>query len=178
MDDQNAPNVTNNPLPAQNNLMGMICDDQEYKLLGKMGKLFRKVGEEDNSINSSEPVASLSVEGVNLDTKVLCVPGISKGIEVRAGNQGSSGLRYKQSKRNEDKAKNHKRIDWALPQLIPHISHSFIKPQGPEMEAFFIHKDIKEVIQDLNQLFCEVYMSKLGKVQVMPMCSSWAQVLS
>jgi len=35
------------------------------------------------------------------------------------GNQGTSGLRYKQSKRNGDKAKNHKRTDWALPQPIP-----------------------------------------------------------
>ncbi|KAH0635999.1 hypothetical protein KY290_036398 [Solanum tuberosum] len=84
-DDQNTPNVTNNPLPAQNNLVGMIYDDQEYKLLGTMGKLFRKIGEENKSIKSLEPVASLSVEGVNLDTKVLYVPGVSKGIEVRAG---------------------------------------------------------------------------------------------
>ncbi|KAG5584593.1 hypothetical protein H5410_045027 [Solanum commersonii] len=84
-DDQNTPNVTNNPLPSQNNLVGMICDEQEYKLLGKMGKLFRKIGEENKPIKSLEPVASLSVEGVNLDTKVLCVPGVSKGIEVRAG---------------------------------------------------------------------------------------------
>ncbi|XP_049401663.1 uncharacterized protein LOC125865510 [Solanum stenotomum] len=83
-DDQNTPNVTNNPLLAQNNLVGMICDDQEYKLLGKMGKLFRKIEEENNSIKILEPVASLSVEGVNLDTKVLCVSGVSKGIEVRA----------------------------------------------------------------------------------------------
>ncbi|KAH0642553.1 hypothetical protein KY289_033527 [Solanum tuberosum] len=36
-------------------------------------------------LKSSEPVASLSVEGVNLDTKVLCVLGVLKGIEVRAG---------------------------------------------------------------------------------------------
>uniref|UniRef100_M1BZX9 Gag/pol polyprotein n=1 Tax=Solanum tuberosum TaxID=4113 RepID=M1BZX9_SOLTU len=50
-----------------------------------MGKLFRKIGEENKPIKSLEPVASLSVEGVNLDTKVLCVPGVSKGIEVRAG---------------------------------------------------------------------------------------------
>ena len=70
-DDQNTPNVTNNPLPAENNLVGMVCDDQAYRLLSKMGKLFREIGEEDT-------------EGVNLDTKVLCVPGISKGIEVRA----------------------------------------------------------------------------------------------
>ncbi|KAG5572555.1 hypothetical protein H5410_062321 [Solanum commersonii] len=83
--DQNTPNVTNNPLPGQKNLVGMICDDQEYKLLGQTGKLFRKIGEEDQSIKSLEPVASLSVEGVNLDSKVLCVPGVSKGIEVRAG---------------------------------------------------------------------------------------------
>ncbi|KAH0746077.1 hypothetical protein KY285_007734 [Solanum tuberosum] len=84
-DDQNTPNVTNNPLPAQNNLVGMICDDHEYKLLGKMGNLFSKIGEEDMSLKRSEPVASLSVEGVNLDTKVLYVPGVSKGIQVRAG---------------------------------------------------------------------------------------------
>ncbi|KAH0632955.1 hypothetical protein KY284_035741 [Solanum tuberosum] len=69
-DDQNTPNVTINPLPAQNNLLGMICDDQEYELLGKMGKMFRKIEEEDMSLRSSEPVASLSVERVNLDTKV------------------------------------------------------------------------------------------------------------
>ncbi|KAG5630815.1 hypothetical protein H5410_002532 [Solanum commersonii] len=222
-DDQNTPNVTNNPLPAQNNLVGIICDDQECKILGKIGKLFRKIGEENNPIKSLEPVASLSVEGVNLDTKVLCVPGVSKGIEVRAGpifvkpvqqlpvidskavpwnynkiamvyrgkeiveeakegcdsivyqsfeaisvnrfregdpiiqpyisssssmvattmlkygyqpgkglglcsqgivnpitllrNQGTSGLGYKQSKRNGDETKNHKRTDWVLPQL-------------------------------------------------------------
>ncbi|KAK4707293.1 hypothetical protein R3W88_033140 [Solanum pinnatisectum] len=66
-DDQNIPNVTNNPLPAQNNLVGMICDDQEYKLLGKMGMLFRKIGEEDKSMR-------------------FCVSrGFLKGIVVRAG---------------------------------------------------------------------------------------------
>ncbi|KAG5595571.1 hypothetical protein H5410_036803 [Solanum commersonii] len=320
-DDQNTPNVTNNPLPAQKNLVGMICDDQEYKLLGKMGKLFRKIGKENKPIKSLEPVASLSVEGVNLDTKVLCIPGVSKGIEVRAcmpklyvsrgfsltqqdqnclaklkgpifvkpvqqlsvtdskavpwnynkidvvyrgkenveevdeaggltrsgrydlpiyrdpsipyikekegcdsiayqsfeavsvdrfkegdpiiqpclssfslmvattmlkygyqpgkglglcsqgivdpitllGNQGTSGLGFKQSKRNGDETKNHKRTDWALPQPIPHIYHSFIKPQGPEMEASFTHEDIEEVIQDLSQLFCEVNMVQVGE---------------
>ncbi|XP_015076003.1 uncharacterized protein LOC107020230 [Solanum pennellii] len=83
-DDQNTPNVNYNPLPAENNLVGMVCDDQKYKLLSKMGKLFRKIGEKDKSMKSLEPVASLSVEGVNLDTKVLCVPGVPKGIEVRA----------------------------------------------------------------------------------------------
>ena len=59
-DDQNTPNVTNNPLPAENNLVGMVCDDQEYKLLNKMGKLFRKISEEDKSMKSLKPVASLS----------------------------------------------------------------------------------------------------------------------
>ncbi|XP_027767963.1 uncharacterized protein LOC114074305 [Solanum pennellii] len=83
-DDQNTHNVTNNPLPAEKNLVGMVRDDQEYRLLSKMGKLFRKIGEEDKSMKSLKPVASLSAEGVNLDTKVLCVPGVSKGIEVRA----------------------------------------------------------------------------------------------
>ncbi|KAH0737644.1 hypothetical protein KY290_036349 [Solanum tuberosum] len=86
-DDQSTPNVTINPLPAQNNLLGMICDDQEYELLGKMGKMFRKIEEEDMSLKSSEPVASLSVERVNLDTKVLCVLGFLKGIESRAGKE-------------------------------------------------------------------------------------------
>ena len=35
-------------------------------------------------MKSLEPVASLSVERDNLYTKVLCVPGVSKKIEVRA----------------------------------------------------------------------------------------------
>ena len=47
---------------------------------------------------------------------------------ILLGNKGTSGLGYKQSKRNGDKSKNHKRINWSLPQPIPHISHSFIKP--------------------------------------------------
>ncbi|XP_015081378.1 uncharacterized protein LOC107025006 [Solanum pennellii] len=85
-DDQNTSNVTNNPLSSETNLVGMVCDDQEYKLLSKMGKLFRKIGKEDKSMKSLERVASLSVEGINLDTKVLCVPGVSKGIEVRAAS--------------------------------------------------------------------------------------------
>ncbi|KAG5632887.1 hypothetical protein H5410_004604 [Solanum commersonii] len=86
-DDQNTPNVTNNPLPAQNNvhLVGMVCDDQEYKLLGKAGKLFRKIREADKSIKSLEPVASLSEESVKLGTKVLSIPGVSKRLEVRSG---------------------------------------------------------------------------------------------
>ncbi|KAH0669843.1 hypothetical protein KY285_023986 [Solanum tuberosum] len=73
-DDKNTPNVTNNPLPAQNNvhLVGMICDDQEFNILGKIGKLLRKIGEENESLKSLEPIASLSVESVTLDTKVLC----------------------------------------------------------------------------------------------------------
>lgn len=49
----------------------MVFDDKEYKLLGKMKKLFRKIKEEDEAIKSLKPVASLSVEGVNPDTKVI-----------------------------------------------------------------------------------------------------------
>ncbi|KAH0635998.1 hypothetical protein KY290_036397 [Solanum tuberosum] len=79
------------------------------------------------------------------------------------GNQSTSGLGYKQSKRSGDKTNNHKRTDWALPQPIPHISHSFIEPQGPEMEASLAHEDIEEVIQDLSQLFCEVNMVQVGE---------------
>ncbi|KAH0716932.1 hypothetical protein KY285_012963 [Solanum tuberosum] len=52
-----------------------------------MGKLFRKIGEKDKLLKNLEPVKSLSVEGVNLDTKILCVPGVSKWIEVRAVQQ-------------------------------------------------------------------------------------------
>ena len=66
------------------------------------------------------------------------------------GNQGTFGLGYKQSKRNVDKAKNHKMIYWSLPQPIHHISHSFIKPQGPESKDSFTFEDIEEVIEDLN----------------------------
>ena len=49
----------------------MVCDDQEYNLLGKMGKLFKKIKEEDKAIKSLERVATLSVEGVSRATKVL-----------------------------------------------------------------------------------------------------------
>ena len=79
------------------------------------------------------------------------------------GNQGTSGLGYKQSKRNGDKAKNHKRIDWSLPQPIPHISHSFIEPQGSELKDSFTLEDIEEIIEDLSQLFCEVNMVQVGE---------------
>ncbi|KAH0729596.1 hypothetical protein KY290_000727 [Solanum tuberosum] len=78
----------------------------------------------------------------------LCSQGIVDPI-ILLGDQGTFGLGYKQSKRNGDKAKNYKRTDWALPQRIPHFSHSFIKPQGPEMEASFTNEDIEEVIQNL-----------------------------
>ncbi|KAK4707294.1 hypothetical protein R3W88_033141 [Solanum pinnatisectum] len=70
----------------------------------------------------------------------LCLQRIVDPITL-LGNQDTSGLGYKQSKRNGDKAKNCKGTDWALPQSIPHISHSFIKPQ----------------------LFCEVNMVQVGE---------------
>ena len=79
------------------------------------------------------------------------------------GNQGTSGLGYNQSKRNGDKAKNHKRIDWSLPQPIPHISHSFIKPQGSELKDSFTLEDNEEIIEDLSQFFCEVNMVQVGE---------------
>ena len=53
-ENQNTPNVINNPLLAQNNLVGMVCDNQKYKLLSKMRNLFRKIGEEDKSMKSLE----------------------------------------------------------------------------------------------------------------------------
>ncbi|KAH0632954.1 hypothetical protein KY284_035740 [Solanum tuberosum] len=92
----------------------------------------------------------------------LCLQGIVDPITL-LGNQGTSGLRYNQTKRNGDKAKNYKRIDWVLPQPIPHISHSFINPQGPELEASFTHEYIEEVIKDLSQLFYEVNMVQVAK---------------
>lgn len=77
--------MTNYPLPAQTNLVCMICDDKEYKILGKMGMFLKKTGEEDKLIKILQPVASQSVEGVNFITKVFCVPGVFKWVEVRAG---------------------------------------------------------------------------------------------
>lgn len=50
-----------------------------------MGKLFRKIKEVDMSSKSSEPIISVSVKGINIYTKVVCVQGVSKGIEFRAG---------------------------------------------------------------------------------------------
>ncbi|KAG5585159.1 hypothetical protein H5410_045593 [Solanum commersonii] len=49
--------------------------------------MFRKIREEEKSLKSLEPVALLSVERVNTDTKVLCVPGFLKGIKSRAGKE-------------------------------------------------------------------------------------------
>ncbi|KAG5585158.1 hypothetical protein H5410_045592 [Solanum commersonii] len=91
-----------------------------------------------------------------------CLQGIVDPITL-LGNQGTSGLRYKQTKRNRDKVKNYKRIDWVLPQPIPHISHSFINPQGPKMEASFTHEYIEEVIKDLSQLFYEANMVQVAE---------------
>ncbi|XP_049393035.1 uncharacterized protein LOC125857472 [Solanum stenotomum] len=97
----------------------------------------------------------------------LCSQGIMDPITL-LGNQGTSALGYKQSKRNGDETKNHKRTDWALPQLgvattdSPYLSFLY-QASGPEMEASFTHEDIEEVIQDLNQLFCEVNMVQVGE---------------
>lgn len=53
--------------------------------LAKWRSFFRKIEEENKSIKSLKPVASMSVEGVNFDAKVFFVPGVSKGIEFREG---------------------------------------------------------------------------------------------
>ncbi|KAH0673001.1 hypothetical protein KY290_025283 [Solanum tuberosum] len=92
----------------------------------------------------------------------LCSQRIMDPITL-LGNQGTSGLGYKQIKRNGDKAKNHKRTDRELPQPIPHISHSFIKSQDPEIQVSFTNEDIEEVIQDLSQLFRKVDMVQVGE---------------
>ncbi|KAH0672811.1 hypothetical protein KY290_025040 [Solanum tuberosum] len=89
----------------------------------------------------------------------------SQGIVLHTtflGNQDTSGLRYKHIKRNGDKAKYHKRTNM-LTQSIPYISHSFIKPQGPKIQASFIDDDIEEVCHDLSKLFCEVNMVQVGE---------------
>ena len=79
------------------------------------------------------------------------------------GNQGTFGLGYKHIRTNEDKVNKHKGTKWALQQSIPHISHSIMKPRGPEIEASFTREDIKEVIEDLSKLFCEVNMVQVGE---------------
>ncbi|KAH0728167.1 hypothetical protein KY284_004032 [Solanum tuberosum] len=55
----------------------VVTDDQNTPNEDRRGK----------SLKSSEPVACLSVEGINLDTKVLCVPGVSKRLKVRSVQQ-------------------------------------------------------------------------------------------
>ncbi|KAG5614256.1 hypothetical protein H5410_014080 [Solanum commersonii] len=54
--------VTNNPAIQRNNLVGMICDVESTNSLGKMGKLFRKIGE-----------TRIEVGGV----EVVCIKGFS-----------------------------------------------------------------------------------------------------
>ncbi|KAK6789659.1 hypothetical protein RDI58_013459 [Solanum bulbocastanum] len=117
--------------------------------------LLRRIGDEDKSIKILEPVASLSMEGVNLDTKFLCVPGVLKGIEVRAGMLKlyvSIGF----SLTHQDQS--------CLAKLKEPI---FVKPvqqlSGPKIEASFTHEVIEEVIQDLSQLFCKVNMIQVGE---------------
>ena len=50
-----------------------------------------------------------------------------------------------------------------MKQPIPHISHSFIKPQGQELKDLFPIEDTEGVIEDLSQLFCEVNMVQVGE---------------
>ncbi|KAH0688899.1 hypothetical protein KY289_016257 [Solanum tuberosum] len=53
----------------------IVTDDQNAP------NLFRKIGEEDNSIKSSEPVAVFSVEGATLIPKFCVSRGFRKGLK-------------------------------------------------------------------------------------------------
>ncbi|KAK6786502.1 hypothetical protein RDI58_015027 [Solanum bulbocastanum] len=71
---------------------------------------------------------------------------------------GKSGPRYKQTKRNSDRVKNHKMSDLALLELIAHISY-----QGQEIQASSAKDDFEEVCQDSSQLFYKVEMVQVSE---------------
>ncbi|XP_019239957.1 PREDICTED: uncharacterized protein LOC109219945 [Nicotiana attenuata] len=70
---EDTPNITNNPLPAYDNthFIGMICDDRDYKQSGKTEIVVGTIGKEPKVIV--------------LKNTVLYVPGSTKKVEVQLG---------------------------------------------------------------------------------------------
>ncbi|XP_070047501.1 uncharacterized protein [Nicotiana tomentosiformis] len=91
---EDTPNITNNPLPAHNNthFIGMICDDRDYKQSGKTERVVGTIGKELKVTISPPQLAPLIVKGVSsslnlagLGKMILYVPGSTKKVEVHLG---------------------------------------------------------------------------------------------
>nr|XP_016470370.1 PREDICTED: uncharacterized protein LOC107792650 [Nicotiana tabacum] len=91
---EDTPNITNNPLPTHDNthFIGMICDDRDYKQSGKTEMVVRTIGPEPKVIVSPPQLAPLMVKGANSSLNLACsektilyVPGSTKKVEVQLG---------------------------------------------------------------------------------------------
>ncbi|XP_070049775.1 uncharacterized protein [Nicotiana tomentosiformis] len=91
---EDTPNITNNPLPTHDNthFIGMICDDQDYKKPGKTEMVVRTIRPEPKVIVSPPQLAQLILKGasssLNLagsEKMILYVPGSTKKVEVQLG---------------------------------------------------------------------------------------------
>ncbi|XP_060177795.1 uncharacterized protein LOC132607732 [Lycium barbarum] len=89
--DEEAPNVTNNPLSAHNNahVVGMICDDKEYKQIGKTVMEIDTLKEGLGIVTKFAQEALLIVKGASSNTNlkssgnlILYVPGATKKKEI------------------------------------------------------------------------------------------------
>ncbi|XP_070032179.1 uncharacterized protein [Nicotiana tomentosiformis] len=91
---EDTPNITNNPLPTHDNthFIGMICDDRDYKQSGKTEMVVRTIGPEPKVIVSPSQLAPLMVKGASSSLNLACsekmilyVPGSTKKVEVQLG---------------------------------------------------------------------------------------------
>ncbi|XP_075084773.1 uncharacterized protein LOC142168020 [Nicotiana tabacum] len=91
---EDTPNITNNPLPTHDNthFIGMICYDRDYKQSGKTEMVVRTIGPEPKVIVSPPQLAPLMVKGANSSLNLACsekmilyVPGSTKKVEVQLG---------------------------------------------------------------------------------------------
>ncbi|XP_075091539.1 uncharacterized protein LOC142171742 [Nicotiana tabacum] len=89
---EDTPNITNNPLPTHDNthFIGMICDDRDYKQSGKTEMVVRTIGPEPKVIVSPPQLAPLMVKGASSSLNLACsektilyVPGSTKKLEVQ-----------------------------------------------------------------------------------------------
>nr|XP_016437821.1 PREDICTED: uncharacterized protein LOC107763836 [Nicotiana tabacum] len=91
---EDTPNITNNPFPAHDNthFIGMICDDRDYKQSSKIEMVVGTIGQEPKVIVSPPQLAPLIVKGasssLNLtgsEKMILYVLGSTKKVEVQLG---------------------------------------------------------------------------------------------
>ncbi|XP_060194945.1 uncharacterized protein LOC132624137 [Lycium barbarum] len=94
--DEEAPNVTNNPLPAHNNahVVGMICDEKEYKQTSKTVMEIDTLKEGLVMVTKSAQEAPLFVKGASSNANlkgsgklILYVPGATKKKETLVTGQ-------------------------------------------------------------------------------------------